>query len=83
MPETGWGSLVTGSIVALPRIKNGFDIIKTWVDRLTRSVHLIPSCTTDTAVNVATAFFERIFSQHGLPGNIVSDRDPKFCSSFG
>ena len=35
---------------------------------------------TDIAVDVAGTFFKNIFSQHCLPANIVSDRDPKFVS---
>lgn len=82
MPERRWGSLAIDFIDALPRTKDGFDAITTWVDRLTRRVHFIPSCTTDTAVDVAYAFFERIFSQYGLPDNTVSDPDQKFVSKF-
>jgi len=82
MPERRWGSLATDFIVKLPKTKNGYDAITTWVDRLTRRVHFIKSRTTDSAVDVANSFFEEIFKHHGLPDNIVSDRDPKFTSEF-
>eukprot|EP00737_Agarophyton_chilense_P003919 gb/GEZJ01004734.1/.p1 GENE.gb/GEZJ01004734.1/~~gb/GEZJ01004734.1/.p1 ORF type:complete len:294 (-),score=32.76 gb/GEZJ01004734.1/:75-956(-) len=82
MPERRWGSLATDFIVSLPKSKRGFDSITTWVDRLTRSVHFIPSMGTDTAVNAAESFFRNMFKQHGLPDSIVSDRDPKFTSNF-
>ena len=82
MPERRWGSLGSDFIVGLPVTKNGFDAITTWVDRFTRRVHFIPSHSTDTAVDVAGTFFKNIFSQHGLPEKIVSDRDPKFVSKF-
>ena len=82
MQERRWGSLGKDFIVGLPITKNGFDAITTWVDRLTRRVHFIPSNSTDIAVDVAGTFFKNIFSQHGLPENIVSDRDPKIVSKF-
>lgn len=82
LPERRWGSLATDFIVNLPKTRDGFDAITTWVDRLTRRVHFIKSKTTDTAVNVADTFFSDIFKHHGLPDSIVSDRDPKFTSEF-
>ena len=55
-----------------------FDAITTWVDRLIRKVHFIPSHSTDSAVDVAGTCFKNIFS----PENILSDRDAKFVSKF-
>lgn len=82
MPERRWGSLATDFIVQLPKTKDGYDAITTWVDRLTRRVHFLKCKTSDTAVNVADAFFANIFKLHGLPDSIVSDRDSKFTSAF-
>jgi len=82
MPERRWGSLATDFIVKLPKTKDGYDAITTWVDRLTRRVHFLKCNTSDTAVDVADAFFSNIFKLHGLPDNIVSDRDSKFTSEF-
>ena len=76
------GSLATDFIVHLPKTKDGYDAITTWVDRLTRRVHFIKSKTTDTAVDVADSFFTNIFKHHGLPDSIVSDRNSKFTSEF-
>lgn len=82
VPSRRWGSIATDFIVALPKTKNGFDSITTWVDRLSRRVHFIPSKDSDTAVDVANSFFRNIFPYHGMPDSIVSDRDPKFKSKF-
>ena len=82
MPKRRWGSLATDFIVKLPITKDGYDCITTWVDRLTRRVHFVKSKSTDTAVDTAQSFFSNIFKLHGLPDNIVSDRDPKFTSEF-
>ena len=82
MPDRRWGALATDFIVKLPKTKDGYDAVTTWVDRLTRRVHFFKSKTTDTAVDTANAFFTNIFKLHGLPDSIVSDRDPKFTSEF-
>jgi hypothetical protein len=52
------------------------------MDRLSRRVHFVPSKSKDTAVDCAKNFFRDIFKNHGLPENIVSDRDSKFTSTF-
>ena len=82
VPERRWGSLASDFIVKLPKTKNGYDSITTYVDRLSRRVHFIPSKDSDTAVDVANDFFSHLFKQHGMPDSIVSDRDPKFTSKF-
>ena len=60
-------------IVSLPKTARGFHAIATWVDRLSRGVHFVPSHETDPAVQVAESFFGNIFRHYGLPGNLVSD----------
>ena len=82
MPNRRWGSVSTDFITHLPKTKDGFDCITTWVDRLSRRVHFIPSRSSDTAVDAAKSFYGNIFKLHGLPDEIVSDRDPKFTSKF-
>ena len=82
MPERRWRSLGTDFIVEFPIIKNRFDVITAWLDRLTKRVHFIPSHSNDTAVGVAGNFLKNKFSQHGLHENIASDRDPKIVSKF-
>ena len=82
IPERRWRSIACDFIVKLPKTRNGFDCITTYIDRLSRRVHFIASRETDTAFDAAKAFFSCIFKLHGLPDSIVSDRDPKFTSNF-
>ena len=82
-PKRRWGSISAYFIVQLPRTKQGCDAITARVDRLSRGVHFIPCKTTDTAVDVARAFFNMLYRNHGLPEEIISDRDRKFVSLFG
>ena len=52
------------------------------LDRFTGFTYLIPVSQNITAVETANLLIERIFSVHGFPTSIVSDRDPKFISRF-
>ena len=56
--------------------------ILAFVDRLSKMTHLVPVRSTITAVDIATHFVDAVFRHHGLPENIVSDRDPQFASAF-
>lgn len=80
VPTRRCGSLGTEFIVKLPKTQWGYDCIITWVDRLSRLVHFIPGDTTDTAVYTSNQFFSEVFRLHGLPDEIVFNRDPKFTS---
>jgi Chromo (CHRromatin Organisation MOdifier) domain len=44
--------------------------------------HFIPTTSTITSKQTADLFLENIFRYHGLPDDIVSDRDPKFTAKF-
>jgi len=52
------------------------------VDRLTKLVHMAPTTDTATAADTAQLFLDMVFKNHGMPNNIVLDRDVKFTSSF-
>ena len=45
-------------------------------------IHCIPTTTTVTAPELANLFFREIVRHHGIPTSIISDRDPRFTSSF-
>ena len=51
------------------------------VDRLFKQAHAIPWPET-TVKDTAMAFYYRVFSQHGLPSSIISDRGTQFVSYF-
>ena len=52
------------------------------VDRLTKYAHLFPISIHYKAPHIAKLFFKEVFRLHGLPKNIISDRDRKFLSLF-
>jgi hypothetical protein len=48
------------------------------VDKLTKSSHFVPIKMTHTTTNIAEIYMRQISRWHGIPKEIVSDRDTKF-----
>ena len=69
-------------VVELPTTKRGFDSIVVCVDRLTKMMHCQPTHTNVKAPELAKVFFDTVVRLHGLPDNIVSDRDAKVTGHF-
>ncbi len=81
IPQGPWESVSMDFMVSLPFSK-GFDAIMVVVDRFSKMAHFIPTKDEATAQETGRLFFSHIFKHHGLPKDIVSDRDPKFTSKF-
>ena len=82
VPNLKFESVSMDFIVGLPKTRSNFDSIMMVVDRLTKIAHFIPTATTVTAYGVAELFMREIFRHHGIPHEIISDRDCKFVSEF-
>ena len=82
VPANPWDSISMDYVVALPKTEGGYDAVLVLVDRLTKMVHLAPTVTTCTAEHTARLFFDNVVRLHGVPRNVVSDRDAKFTSKF-
>jgi len=82
IPGQRWENISMDFIVDLPVTSSGHDAVVVFVDRLSKMVHLAPTKKTATAEDTAKIFFEVVFKHHGLPKDIVSDRDAKFISDF-
>ncbi len=52
------------------------------VDRFSKMAHFIPTKESAMAQETGRLFFMHVFKHHGLPKDIVLDRDPKFRSKF-
>ena len=62
-------------ITGLPTTERGNNSIMVVVDRMSKMVHLIATVQSVTAQGVAQLFQDRIFALHGVPDDIISDRD--------
>src|SRR5438477_9630348 len=52
------------------------------IDRWTKMTRFIPTDSSVTSKETADLFLREVFRHHGLPSNIVSDRDPRFIAKF-
>ena len=68
-------------IVGLPE-SDGNTKIWVIVDRFSKMAHFIPLPTVNKIEDMAKIFLNQIWKLHGLPDDIVSDRDSKFISHF-
>ncbi|MBW0591209.1 hypothetical protein O181_130924 [Austropuccinia psidii MF-1] len=68
-------------ITQLP-LSSNFDSILVVVDRFSKMAIFIPTYSAITALDLAQIFISHVFSKHGLPISIVSDRGSLFASSF-
>ncbi|OWZ10879.1 Retrotransposable element [Phytophthora megakarya] len=57
------------------------DSVLVVVDQLTKRAHFVACKSTDSASNIAELYRDCIFVLHGIPAEILSDRDPKFTST--
>jgi hypothetical protein len=80
-PPRPWSSISMDFIVDLPP-SEGYTSIWVIVDRYSKMAHFIPLKTPTGAEELAKIFVKEIFRVHGLPSDIVSDRDTRFTSQL-
>ena len=80
-PEMIWTDLSMDFLAGLPEVR-GCDSVYVVVDRLNKYDHFIPCSSSITAESVARLFLTHVCKLHGFPRNIITDRNPKFVSSF-
>ncbi|XP_074305472.1 uncharacterized protein LOC141640662 [Silene latifolia] len=82
VPEWKWESISMDFIVGLPRTQKANNMIWVVVDRLTKTTHFIPMKDTWSKAELAKAYVRNVVKLHGIPKDIVSDRDSRFISKF-
>ena len=80
IPGRRWESVSMDVITDLPPTERGFDTIVVFVDRLSKMVYLAPCTKSVTATELVHLFGENVWKLHGIPSNIVTDRDVRFAS---
>jgi hypothetical protein len=81
IPEWPWQVISVDMIGPLPESK-GFDTILVVVDRFTKKLFFLPTNSTVTSKGIAILYRDPVFSEHGLPEKIISDRGSQFVSHF-
>jgi RNase H-like domain found in reverse transcriptase/Reverse transcriptase (RNA-dependent DNA polymerase)/Integrase zinc binding domain/Chromo (CHRromatin Organisation MOdifier) domain/Retroviral aspartyl protease len=81
IPERPWSSISVDFITQLPESK-GYTAICVFVDRFTKMAHFAPTMDSIDAEGTVQLFFEKVFSAHGLPEDVVSDRGTTFTAKF-
>ena len=81
VPEIPWSSISMDFIVQLP-LSNGHTAILVVVDRMTKMAHFIPTTDDIDATGTISLLMSRVFSLHGFPDDIVSDRGTTFTAQF-
>ncbi|GKC70783.1 putative reverse transcriptase domain-containing protein [Tanacetum coccineum] len=82
IPIWKWERITMDFVTKLPKTSNGHDTIWVIVDRLTKSVHFIPTLETNSMETLTRLYIKEIVSRHSVPISIISDRDSQFISRF-
>uniref|UniRef100_A0AAV1U8B4 Integrase catalytic domain-containing protein n=2 Tax=Peronospora matthiolae TaxID=2874970 RepID=A0AAV1U8B4_9STRA len=69
-------------IFGFPKDVHKNTVILVFVDRFSKMVHLVAVPESIIAQGCARVFIDTIFRLHGLPRELVSDRDPRFTVEF-
>src|SRR5882724_614342 len=81
IPEKPWNSISMDFIEKLPP-SSGYTLILVIVDHLSKQSLFIPTHDIITSPQLAQLFVLHIFSKHGVPSHITSDRGMEFKSHF-
>ena len=82
IPGRPWESIGMDNLGPIPKSATGKDMILIVIDRLTKMARFIATNSTIISKGTADLFLREVFRHHGLPSNIVSDRDPRFTAKF-
>ena len=82
VPGGAWESVSLDFVGPLPETSRGHNMILTVVDRFSKMARFLPCRSDWNTEQVARLYVDRVFSMHGCPISIVSDRGPQFTSSF-
>jgi RNase H-like domain found in reverse transcriptase/Reverse transcriptase (RNA-dependent DNA polymerase)/Integrase zinc binding domain/Retroviral aspartyl protease/Chromo (CHRromatin Organisation MOdifier) domain len=81
-PTQKWTSITMDFITPLPKTARGNAGLFVVVDRLSKLIRIAATPATVDAPEVARLFHTHVYRNHGLPLEIISDRDPIFMSKF-
>ncbi|KAL0420440.1 UNVERIFIED_CONTAM: Transposon Ty3-I Gag-Pol polyprotein [Sesamum latifolium] len=80
IPEWKWESITMNFVTGFPTTTKGHNAIWVVIDRLTKSAHFIAIKKSWPVTKLAETYVKKNVKLHGVPVNIISDRDPRFTS---
>jgi hypothetical protein len=80
--EWKWETISMDFITKLPKLAKQNDAILVLVEKLSNFSHFVTVKSTCKAIDISNIFMKEIFKLHGMPREIISDRDTKFTSNF-
>jgi hypothetical protein len=81
IPERPWDSISMDFIEPLPS-SSGYTAILVIIDCLSKQAIFTPTHDTITSPELAKLFLLHVFSKHGVPSHVTSDRGSEFVSHF-
>jgi len=81
IPEKAWTHISADFITKLP-LAQEYNSILVIVDRFTKMAHFIPTTERMSVEGLAWLFRDNVWKLHGLPDNIISDREPQFVAGI-
>ena len=82
VPDYPWQVVHMDYKTGLPLTRRNKDAFVIFVCKLTKRLRAVPCRKDITATQTADIMFREVVRNHGIPEVIISDRDPKFTSSF-
>lgn len=82
IPKGRWTDITMDFVGPFPPTARGNDTIMVVVDRATKRAHFIPTKKQLSSAETAQLYLDNVFKHHGIPHNIVSDRDTRFTAAF-
>ena len=81
IPTTPWEHISIDLIGLLPE-SNGFNAILVIIDQFSKMIILIATTTELTSTKTAEYYRDYVWSKHGLPRKVISDRGTQFVAQF-
>jgi hypothetical protein len=82
VPTQAWYTIRMDFIEGLPKSRK-YDSILVVIDKFSKYAHFLRLTHPYGATTVAQVFFDQVYKLHGLPTEIITDRDRIFTSTFG